>query len=205
MRREPFQTLIADAAACSHCPALCERRAVLSELNGKPSARVMFIAEAPGRQGGDRTGVPLSGDQSGRNFMRFLATTGLTRRSIFITNAVLCNPRTATGANRTPTRNEIANCASFLKRQLDIINPRLVVTLGRVALDALRRVQYHPLTLSEHAGQLHEWHGRALLPLYHPSPQVLASHRREAEQLADYAALVRAVASLKPARRRQLT
>jgi uracil-DNA glycosylase family 4 len=161
----------------------------------------MFIAEAPGRHGGDRTRCPLSGDQSGRNFARFLETTGLTRRSIFITNAVLCNPRTATGANRTPTKEEINNCSSFLKRQLEIINPYLVVTLGRVALDALRSVQYHPLTLSAHAGRIHEWNARLLVPLYHPSPQVLASHRREQEQLADYAVLARAIASLAKKRR----
>lgn len=195
IRQTQFASLVADAAACSRCPALCERRAVLSDLNGKPSARVMFIAEAPGRQGGDRTGVPLSGDQSGKNFARYLATTGLTRRRIFITNAVLCNPRRASGANRTPTQTEVVNCSAFLRRQLDVINPAVVVTLGRVALDALRRIQYHPLTLQIDAGQVHEWNGRALVPLYHPSPQVLASHRREHQQLADYAAVARAASA----------
>lgn len=162
----------------------------------------MFIAEAPGRQGGDRTGVPLSGDQSGKNFARFLASVGLPRRRIFITNAVLCNPRKITGANRTPSQTEIVNCSVFLRRQLEIINPRVVVTLGRVALDALRRIQYHPLTLQTDAGKVHEWNGRALVPLYHPSPQVLASHRREAEQLADYAAIAHAVAMTKTTRRK---
>jgi len=177
----------------------------LSKLNGNSSARVMFIAEAPGRQGGDRTGVPLSGDQSGKNFARFLATTGLTRRHIFITNAVLCNPRTPTGANRTPTQAEVVNCSAFLRRQLDIINPEVVVTLGRVALDALRRIQYHPRTLQTDAGQVHEWNGRLLVPVYHPSPQVLASHRREQAQLADYAAITRAVAMTKNTRRKAST
>ena len=199
-KADKFGSLVSDAAACSLCPALCERRAVLSELNGKPSANVLFIAEAPGRQGGDRTGVPLSGDQSGRNFTRFLATTGLPRHRIFITNAVLCNPRTPTGANRTPKQTEIANCSAFLRRQLEIVNPTVVVTLGRVALDALRRIQNHPLTLQHNAGQIHEWGGRLLVPLYHPSPQVLASHRREAEQLADYAAVKRAVRTLQQAK-----
>lgn len=191
--RAAFAALIDDARACRDCPALCERRPVLSELNGSPGARVMFIAEAPGRQGGDRTGVPLSGDQSGRNFTRYIEVAGLTHAQIFITNAVLCNPRKPSGANRTPTQSEIVNCSAFLARQLDIISPRIVVTLGRVALEALRRIQYHPLTLREHAGQSHKWNGRTLFPLYHPSPQVLASHRREHEQLADYHALARAI------------
>ena len=156
----------------------------------------MFIGEAPGRQGGDRTRVPFSGDQSGRNFERFLASINLTRRSIFITNAVLCNPRTSSGANRKPTRREVSNCSAFLRRQIEVINPRVVVTLGAVSLAALRLVEYHHLSLREAVGQVHEWNGRLLVPVYHPSPQVLASHRREAEQLRDYKAIGRALASV---------
>lgn len=146
----------------------------------------MFIGEAPGRQGGDRTRVPFSGDQSGRNFARFLDSIKLTRDSIFITNAVLCNPRAETGANRKPTGAEVANCSSFLRRQIEVVNPRIVVTLGAVSLAALRLVEYHSLSLKEAVGQIHEWNGRLLVPVYHPSPQVLASHRREAAQLRDY-------------------
>jgi len=60
-----FRDLSAEAAACRLCPAMCERAAVLSELNGALEARVMFIGEAPGRKGADRMRVPFSGDQSG--------------------------------------------------------------------------------------------------------------------------------------------
>ena len=63
----------------------------------------MFIGEAPGRKGADRTRVPFSGDQSGANLDRFLGSIGLTREQIFITSAALCNPRTESGANRKPT------------------------------------------------------------------------------------------------------
>ncbi|HEX5705690.1 MAG TPA: uracil-DNA glycosylase [Pyrinomonadaceae bacterium] len=191
---ERFARLVTEAGACRRCEAAaCGRRAVLSELNGRVGARVMFVAEAPGRQGGDRTRVPLAGDQSGRNFARYLDSTGLRRDEIFITNAVLCNPRRASGANRPPTASEISNCSEFLRRQIEIIDPRVVVTLGRVALSALRAVSPHQLTLAEDAGRVREWGGRLLVPLYHPSPQVLASHRREAAQLKDYAAVARAV------------
>jgi DNA polymerase len=172
---------------------MCGRRAVLSEHNGNVSARVMFIGEAPGRQGGDRTRVPFSGDQSGRNFSRYLASIGLTREETFITNSALCNPRTETGANRKPTRQEVSNCSDFLRRQVEVIGPRVVVTLGAVALEALRAVEYHPLTLKENVGQVHAWRGRLLVPLYHPSPQVLASHRREPQQLEDYKSVARAL------------
>jgi len=191
-RREIFLALASEAAACSICPAMCERMAVLSERNGQVGARVMFVGEAPGRQGGDRTRVPFSGDQSGQNFQKFLASINLSRSEIFITNAVLCNPRKASGANRRPTAVEVANCSDFLRRQIEVVSPRVVVTLGAVSLDALRRIQYHELTLKESAGKIYEWAGRLLVPVYHPSPQVLASHRRESEQLKDYQAIRRA-------------
>lgn len=178
------------------CPSMCERRAVLSERNGSSRAHVMFIGEAPGRQGGDRTRVPFSGDQSGRNFERFLVSIKLSREQIFITNAVLCNPRKDSGANRKPSVAEILNCSGFLRRQIEVINPRVVVTLGAVSLAALRLVEYHHLSLRESVGQMHEWNGRLLVPVYHPSPQVLASHRREAAQLRDYKAIGRALASV---------
>src|SRR6185312_16702607 len=74
-----FAQLISEAANCTVCPAMCGRSAVLSELNGVLSARVMFIGEAPGRKGADRTRMPFSGDQSGQNFERFVASIGLLR------------------------------------------------------------------------------------------------------------------------------
>ena len=192
-RAAQFAALVAEAAGCRLCPAMCGRTAVLSERNGRPGALVMFVGEAPGRQGGDRTRVPFSGDQSGRNFSRYIASVGLRREQLFITNAALCNPRSETGANRKPTRLEVENCSRFLRRQLEVVDPSVVVTLGAVSLAALRAVEYHPFTLKENVGQVHAWHGRLLVPLYHPSPQVLASHRREAAQLEDYKQVARAL------------
>src|SRR6266516_8104267 len=113
-KRRKFQALVSEAAACIRCPAMCERTAVLSDLNGPIDARVMFIGEAPGRKGADRTRMPFSGDQSGKNFDRFLASIGLSRAQIFITSAALCNPRSESGANRKPSRAELANCSYFL-------------------------------------------------------------------------------------------
>ena len=185
-RTELFRELAAEAAACTRCPAMCGRSAVLSELNGSPGARIMFIGEAPGRKGADRTRVPFSGDQSGANLDRFLSSINLTRQEIFITSAALCNPRSETGANRKPTQKELGNCSTFLRRTIELVDPRVIVTLGSVALEALKRIQYHELSLKTAAAQIHAWNERVLVPIYHPSPQVLASHRREAEQLADY-------------------
>jgi uracil-DNA glycosylase family 4 len=156
----------------------------------------MFIGEAPGRKGADRTRVPFSGDQSGRNFDRFLASINLSREDIFITSAALCNPRTESGANRKPTQTELANCSYFLRRVIQIVNPEIVVTLGSVALGALKRIKRHDLTLTASVAKVHEWDGRLLVPIYHPSPQVLASHRREAEQLQDYKVVARVISGL---------
>jgi uracil-DNA glycosylase family 4 len=185
-RRAEFGALVAEVAACRRCAAMCGRAPVLSGLNGAVGARVMFVGEAPGRQGGDRTRVPFSGDQSGRNFSRYLASIGLGREEIFITNAALCNPRAESGANRKPSRAEVSNCSDFLRRQIEVVGAPVVVTLGAVSLAALRAVEYHQLSLKENVGEVHHWRGRLLVPLYHPSPQVLASHRREAAQLEDY-------------------
>ena len=188
-----FQNLVDEAASCTRCPAMCGRSAVLSKLNGSTKARIMFIGEAPGRKGADRTRVPFSGDQSGANFDRFLGSIGLTREQIFITSAALCNPRTDSGANRKPSQKELTNCSEFLRRTIELIDPRVIVTLGSVALEALKRIQYHELNLKDSAAQVHAWQDRVLVPIYHPSPQVLASHRREAAQLRDYQVVAEAV------------
>lgn len=186
--------IIAEAAQCTRCPAMCERTAVLSELNGSVAARIMFIGEAPGRKGADQTRMPFSGDQSGKNFNRFLASIGLSRQHIFITSAALCNPRSESGANRKPSRSELANCSHFLRQTFEMVDPGVVVTLGSVALDALKTIETHDLSLKESAATIHQWNGRVLVPIYHPSPQVLASHRREKEQLQDYKVVARAIA-----------
>ena len=189
-----FARLVAEAAACARCPAMCERAAVLSERNGNVDTPVMFIGEAPGRKGADRTRVPFSGDQSGKNFEHFLASAGLARTEIFITSAALCNPRLGTGANRRPTSAELRNCSDFLQRTIELIDPRVIVTLGGVALEALKSIASHQFTLRDDAAKLREWNGRALIPLYHPSPQVLITSRNEKAQLRDYKVVRRAIA-----------
>ena len=192
-REARFSELSAEAAACRLCPAMCERVAVLSELNGSVNAGVMFIGEAPGRKGADRTRIPFSGDQSGKNFERFLTSISLTREDIFITSAALCNPRSASGANRRPATSEIRNCSDFLKRSIELVDPRVLVTLGTVALDALKLVHYHDFNLKNDAGRIRDWNSRLLVPLYHPSPQVMITSRRDTAQLQDYQVVARAI------------
>jgi DNA polymerase len=192
---EEFDRLASAATLCDVCPGMSGRSAVLSRFNGNLNPRAFFIAEAPGRQGADRTRRPFYGDKSGENFERFLESVGLNREDIFITNTVLCSPRSETGANRKPLISEIRNCADFLKHTLLLLNPEVVVTLGAVALDATRGLDPHEIKLKTGAGKVHHWNNRLLVPLYHPSPQVIAATRNLEQQLADFAAVGKAVAA----------
>ena len=146
---------------------------------------MLFVAEAPGRLGGDRTGVPLSADQSGRNFEQFLAAAGLDRASVFVTNAVLCNPRTELGLNDRPRAAELRNCSVHLADLIALLDSPWVVTLGRVALDALALIAPHDAQLSRDVATAVPWVGRTLVPLYHPGPRSVARRGRDAH-VADY-------------------
>lgn len=188
-----FNQLVAEAAGCVVCERMRERKAVLGPLNGTIRPRVMFIAEAPGRNGADRTRIPFHGDSSGLNFEALLESIGLTREEIFITNTVLCSPRKPSGANDKPTRSEIRNCSGFLARQIELIDPPVIATLGAVALDALKLIEPHGLTLRDHAAKIVRWNDRLLAPLYHPSPQVIISVRSLEQQKRDFKALLKAL------------
>lgn len=192
-KQKEFDKLAKSAGACEICPSMCGRSAVLGPLNGNIRPRVMFIAEAPGRQGADRTRRPFYGDKSGEHFQKLLDSISLSRDEIFITNTVLCSPRSETGANRKPTKTEIRNCSAFLRATLSLIDAEIIVTLGSVALEALKSIEYHQLSLRESSAKIHRWNGRRLIPLYHPSPQVLAASRSAAEQVKDFKAVSRAL------------
>ena len=164
------------------------RTRAIGPANGPLDARILFVAEAPGRLGADRTGVPLSGDQSGRNFDAFLASAGIERSRVFVTNAVLCNPRTPDGRNDRPRAAEIQSCSDHLRALIHLLDPAWVVSLGRAALDALGLIESHDRVLARDVGRVTPWYGRRLVPLYHPGPRALI-RRPLAEQAADYAAL----------------
>jgi DNA polymerase len=149
---------------------------------------MLFVAEAPGRLGAELTGVPLSGDQTGRTFDALLAGAGIDRARVFVTNAVLCNPRRPDGRNDRPRSSELVNCSDHLRSVIDLLDPMWVVSLGRVALDALGLIERHELMLTRDVGAVKDWYGRRLVPLYHPGPRALI-HRRLSQQRKDYAAL----------------
>jgi uracil-DNA glycosylase family 4 len=145
----------------------------------------MFIGEAPGRLGADDSNLPFHGDKAGHNFEKLLDQVGLTRYDAFVTNAVLCNPKDPSGNNATPTAAEIENCSEHLLEQIRIVNPKIVVTLGAVALRATESIQPHQLSLRNAVRTSREWAGRKLIPLYHPGQRAMI-HRSFANQLSDY-------------------
>ena len=180
-----FFKLEKKAAACRLCPSLADETAILSSANGSLDASIFFIAEAPGRFGAGRTGVPFEGDRSGDNFKVLLKHIGLMRSEVFITNAVLCNPLIE-GNNRRPSAKEIKNCTSFLKASLDIIRPKVVVTLGTVALSSINQLFGTRFQLNQNVAQSLTMPDFKLFPLYHPSPRVTNWKRPMAQQKKDF-------------------
>jgi len=180
-----FECLSRQAAECTTCPNMTGQSAILGPANGSIDSDILFVAEAPGRFGAGRTGIPFSGDKSGDNFEALIAHIGLTRQDIFVTNAVLCNPL-ENGNNRRPTTKEIGNCSSYLKSVLELMQPRIVVTLGGVGLDAINRILDTRYKLADVIGKPQFTESFMLLPLYHPSPRVTNWKRPLSAQKHDF-------------------
>jgi uracil-DNA glycosylase family 4 len=184
-KEKRFEELCLAVSHCKLCPRLKDRKKVLSDENGNINSKIIFVAEAPGRLGADRTGVPLYGDKTGNNFERLLGNIGWSREEIFITNAILCNPREKNGNNDTPTLVEIKNCSPFLEMTIKLIQPDVVVSLGKIALTALKYIAPISIDLKKNVGKILPWAGRILVPLYHPGPRALI-HRSLSNQRADF-------------------
>lgn len=148
------------------------RRMVFGQ--GDPDSPLVLVGEAPGAEE-EVQGLPFVG-KAGRNLEEFLAHLGVGRGRLYITNVVKfrpyrVHPRTGTRSNRPPTREEIELCFHFLRREIEIVQPRVVVTLGNVALKAVR---------DDRAAVIGACHGQPLpcalgatafqlFPLYHPA------------------------------------
>ncbi len=193
---EKFSQLIAEVQACRLCARMDTSVRIFGPASGSLSAKVMFIGEAPGRLGADESAIPFHGDKSGHNFESLIEQVDLHRYEIFVTNAVLCNPKDEHGNNATPTPVEIKNCTSFLRRQLELIDPPIVVTLGATALKACGQLEEHSLALKDNVRKSTSWFGRELIPAYHPGQRAML-HRSFANQLADYQFISEKVRRLK--------
>ena len=143
---------------CNDCPLSGGRtNAVPGE--GNPQADVMFIGEGPGFQE-DRQGRPFVGP-AGKLLDGLLASIGTNREDVFIANMVKCRPP----ENRDPAPPELAACTKYLDRQIELVNPKLIVTLGRFAFG-----RYFPGEgITRARGQLREKDGRKIFPVLHPA------------------------------------
>jgi uracil-DNA glycosylase len=149
---------------CTRCPLHRSRTQAVPGV-GPSSAGIVLVGEAPGRQE-DRQGEPFVG-AAGKVLDELLASVGLSRAEVYITNVVKSRPTAGPrpGRNRPPAPSEIAACRPWLDEQLRIIRPAVIVTLGRIALD-----QFAPgRSLAEVHGRLITHEGVTILPLYHPA------------------------------------
>ncbi len=128
---------------------------------GNADARLMFIGEAPGREE-DLKGRPFVGE-AGMLLTRLIERMGLRRSDVYIANIVKCRPP----MNRDPEKDEIATCRSFIERQIEIIRPEVIVTLGRVALQTL--MDKPDIKITAVRGNFFDFKGVPVMPTFHPA------------------------------------
>jgi DNA polymerase len=151
---------------CTKCPHLaCSRTQTVFGV-GNPDAELMFIGEAPGADE-DKQGEPFVG-RAGQLLTRIIETMGFTRQEVYIANILKCRPDTSPGSfgNRPPTPREMQTCRPYLLEQIDIIEPKVLVALGAVAVEGLLGTRG---TMRELRGRWHSHNGTPLMITYHPA------------------------------------
>jgi uracil-DNA glycosylase len=149
----------AEASGCTRCRLANGRTQVVFGV-GHPDADLMFIGEGPGFHE-DKQGEPFVG-AAGQLLDRMLGEIGLTRDQVYIGNVVKCRPP----GNRDPQPDEIEACTPWLVEQLSLIQPLVIVTLGNFATKFVLDTQ---TGITRLRGQVHEWHGRTVIPTFHPA------------------------------------
>ena len=146
--------------SCTRCQlhALGRRQTVFGV--GSPQARLMFVGEAPGEDE-DKQGEPFVG-RAGQLLTKIIEAIGMTREQVYIANIIKCRPP----GNRNPEPEEVATCEPFLFEQLAIVQPRVVVALGKFAAHSLLRTT-EPITKLR--GRVFPWRGASLVPTFHPA------------------------------------
>ena len=143
---------------CKRCP-LAETRTNAVPGEGPLTADVLLIGEAPGMNE-DKQGRPFVG-QAGQFLEELLAAAGLTRQEVYICNVLKCRPP----ANRDPAPDEVIACRDYLDEQIDLVDPLVVVTLGRFSMAKWFQGQ----TISRIHGTVKEIDGRFVVPMFHPA------------------------------------
>jgi uracil-DNA glycosylase family 4 len=182
-RRAALEAIAAEVRACTRC-RLAQTRARAVPGEGHPDTEVVFVGEGPG-QTEDQQGRPFVG-RAGNLLVRLLGTLGWRREEVFITNVVKCRPP----GNRDPEPDEIAACTPYLKRQLEVLDPAVVVTLGRFSMAHFRPgeriTQIHGTAVP--APEATGARDALVYALYHPAA-ALRSTEVERQSYVDIAAL----------------
>jgi uracil-DNA glycosylase len=184
-RRESLKQLLAQARTCVRCPELASTRKSVVFGAGNADADLMFVGEAPGASE-DEQGVPFVG-RAGKLLDKLLEEIGLSRSEVFVANTIECRPP----GNRDPLPVEIANCEEYLRRQVALIEPSVICTLGNFSTKLLRgdptgitRLHGQPEVLVLGSRAVH------LYPIYHPAaalytPRMLETLREDFARLPE--------------------
>lgn len=162
---------------CTAC-ALAEGRTQVVFGAGSPDADVLIVGEAPGQQE-DEQGIPFVG-RSGQLLVKLLGEVDLQREDVYITNVAKCRPP----ANRDPRPDEIDACKGYLVRQIELIDPTVVITLGNFSTKLLLRTT---TGITRMRGTAYEWWGRFLVPTFHPAAALRGGESVTADIRADLA------------------
>ena len=169
-----FEQLKQTCLVCEKCDLCCTRTHVVFGT-GNPNAEVLFIGEAPGANE-DAQGEPFVG-RAGKLLDDMLAMIGLDRSRIYITNSVKCRPP----QNRDPLNTEKDACRGYLPRQLALMQPKIIVCLGRISAMELIREDFK---ITQEHGQFFEKDGVQMMALYHPAA-LLRDPRKKPETFED--------------------
>jgi uracil-DNA glycosylase len=154
---EDLRAFIGDCRRCKLWPG---RTHVVFGV-GNPDARLMFIGEGPGRDE-DLQGEPFVG-RAGQLLTDIITKgMGLRREDVYIANVIKCRPP----ENRNPEPDEVASCEPFLKKQIDLVRPEIIVALGKFAVQTLLQSK---VAISRLRGNWHTYHGIKLMPTFHPA------------------------------------
>ena len=190
-RREDLVALYREARGCTRCPLFAGRTQVVFG-NGNADADLMLVGEAPGFHE-DAQGVPFVG-RAGGLLDELLAENGMSRSDVFVTNVLKSRPP----GNRDPQPTEIEACRPYLRRQVELIEPRVICTLGNFATKLLTRSS-RGITQVHGRAQEQELGGRALrlYPLFHPAA-ALRTPRVKEQLREDFARLPALLAEALP-------
>ena len=156
---ETLEEIRADIGECLRCK-LHESRTHIVFGEGNPNAELMFIGEGPGADE-DATGRPFVG-AAGKLLDKIIDAIGLKRDDVYIANVVKCRPP----GNRKPEKDESSTCQQFLFRQISVIGPKVIVSLGNTPAEALIGIKGG---ITRIRGEFYDYHGMKIMPTFHPA------------------------------------